>query len=187
MPFVSVVIPQFLFFMAKTRQKKEGELQKITEAVASAKSAVFANFQGLTMSDMNELRDKCREAGVSCFASKKTLVKIALREAGFDVDTKAFDGGVAAFFGTKDEVAPAQIVAGFAKNHEMVCIFGGILEGAFIDTAKVKALSTLPSKQELLAKMVGTLNAPVSGFVNVLAGNMRGLMNVLNAIKEQKA
>lgn len=158
----------------------------MTKAVASAKSAVFANFQGLTMGEMNELREKCHAAGVDCFASKKTLVKIALREAGLDVDTKAFDGGVAAFFGTKDEVAPAQIVAGFAKTHEVVRIFGGILEGAFIDTAKVTALSSLPSKQELLAKMVGSINAPVSGFVNVLAGNMRGLMNVLSAIKEQK-
>ena len=120
-------------------------------------------------------------------ASKKTLLKRALEQAGLEVDTKAFEGGVGVFCGNEDEVAPSKIVAGFAKDHEVMTIFGGILEGTFIEEGKIKELSKLPSKQELYAKLVGTINGPVSGFVNVLAGNMRGLVNVLNGIKEQKA
>ncbi len=173
--------------MAKTRQEKEIHVQELTDQLKEAKSAVFANFQGLTVQETEELRGKCREQGVQCVASKKTLVKRALGNLDMDVDTKPFEGGVATFIGTGDEVAPAQVVANFAKDHEVVEIFGGTLEGKFIDSAMVKQLSALPSKQELLAKLVGTINNPVTGFVNVLAGNLRGLVGVLNAIKETKS
>lgn len=172
--------------MAKTKLQKEEAVQALSASIADAKAVVFANYQGLQVADMEALRANCREQGVSCVASKKTLVKRALSEQGMDVDTKAFDGGVAAFFGT-DEVSAPKVVAEFAKDHEMVTIFGGVLEGAYIDADQVTALSKLPSKEELLAKMVGSLNAPVSGFVNVLAGNLRGLVNVLNGIKDAKA
>ncbi len=173
--------------MAKTKQLKEQAIQDLVDNIKSAKSVVFANFQGLKVSESEELRGKCREQKIDYLASKKTLLKKALSEAGFDVDTKSFEGGVAAVFGTEDEVAPAQVIAGYAKDHEVVKIFGGILEGNFIDAAKVTELSKLPSKQELYAKLVGSINAPVSGFVNVLAGNLRGLVGVLNSIKESKA
>jgi large subunit ribosomal protein L10 len=173
--------------MAKTREQKEKMVNTLMQDMKDSKSAVFANFQGLKVSESEELRQKCREAGIKYTASKKTFVRRALSEAGLDVDTKSFTGGVAAIFGIEDEVAPAQIIANFAKDHEVVTIFGGILEGKFIDATKVKALSILPSKEQLLGQLVGTLNAPISGFVNVLAGNLRGLVNVMNAIKEQKA
>lgn len=173
--------------MAKTKQQKQEAIASLVDQLKNAKSAVFANFQGLKVSESEELRGTCRENGIVYIASKKTLVQKALSDAGFDVDTKTFEGGVAAFFGNEDEVAPAQIVANFAKTHKVVSIFGGVLEGEFIDEAKVTALSILPSKQQLLGQLVGTLNAPISGFVNVLAGNIRGLVSVLNNIKEAKA
>jgi large subunit ribosomal protein L10 len=173
--------------MAKTKQQKEAQIDSLTTQLKDSKSAVFANFQGLTVQATEELRGKCREQGIVCVASKKTLLGRALKNLELDMDTKAFDGGVAAFFGTTDEVAPAQVVANFAKDNETVTIFGGVLEGETIDAAMVKQLSALPSKQQLLGQLVGTLNAPVSGFVNVLAGNLRGLVNVLNAVKDAKA
>ncbi len=173
--------------MAKTRQQKEEAVQGLATSIKDAKAAVFANFQGLKVSESEELRGKCRENNISYVATKKTLLGRALKEAGLEVDTKTFEGGVATILGQDDEVAPAQIIADFAKDHELVTIFGGVLEGEFIDAAKVTELSKLPSKQQLLGQLVGTLNAPVSGFVNVLAGNMRGLVNVLNGIKESKA
>lgn len=173
--------------MAKTKEQKQAAAQALAQNLKESKAAVFANFQGLTVQETEELRAKCRENNIVLTASKKTLLKRALSDIGLDVDTKAFEGGVAAAFGTDDEVAPAQVVAKFAKDHEVVTLFGGILEGQFIDAAKVTELSKLPSKEELYAKLVGSLNAPVSGFVNVLAGNLRGLVGVLNAIKEQKA
>lgn len=173
--------------MAKTKEQKQAQVQALVTNMKEAKSAVFANFQGLTVQETEELRAACRENGIIFTASKKTLVQKALEEAGIEADARAFEGGVAVAFGMDDEVAPAQIVAKFAKDHEPVKLFGGILEGAYIPGEKVEALSKLPSKQELYAKLVGTMNAPVSGFANVLAGNIRGFVTVLGAIKEQKA
>lgn len=173
--------------MAKSKQQKEQSLSVLVDSLKNAKSAVFTNFQGLKVSESNELRDTCRKQHITYVASKKTLLKKALEKAGFKLDTKSFQGGVATVFGLEDEVAPAQIVAEFAKKHNVVTIFGGILEGKLIEASKVEALSKLPSKQQLLGQLVGTLNAPISGFVNVLAGNMRGLVTVLNGIKEKKA
>ncbi|MCF6276750.1 MAG: 50S ribosomal protein L10 [Candidatus Magasanikbacteria bacterium] len=173
--------------MAKTRQQKESTMERLTDGIKNSKSVVFANFQGLTVGQTDELRDKCRVEGVKCLISKKTLVKKAAAEAGLEIDSKIFDGGVAVFFGTNDEVAPAQIVSNFAKDYEIVKVFGGVLEGKFIEALQVEALAKLPSKQQLYAQLVGTINAPISGFVNVLAGNLRSVVNVLNAIKDSKS
>ncbi len=173
--------------MAKSKIQKEEKAQMLSENISSAKAAVFANFQGLTVAETEELRAICRKEGIVITASKKTILGRALKDAGMDIDTKAYAGGVVSIFGKGDEVAPAQIVATFAKKHELMSIFGGLLEGKYIDAAKVVELSKLPSKEQLYAQLVGTLNAPISGFVNVLAGNLKGLVGVLNALKEQKA
>lgn len=173
--------------MPKTRVEKEGEVQVLVDQFKQARAVVFANFQGLKVKESEELRKLCRDEKIMYVASKKTLVQKALEQSGFEAGVKAFEGSVAMAFGTGDEVSPARVLADFAKKHEMVKIYGGILEGHFIDGAKVSALAKLPTKQQLLGQLVGTLNAPVSGFVNVLAGNLRGLVTVLGAIKEQKA
>jgi len=176
-----------IFFMAKTRQQKENTIERVTEGIKDSKSVVFANFQGLTVSQMEDLRNECKDENVDCLVVKKTLLKRAAKDAGLEIDPKTFEGGTAVFFGLTDEVAPAKIVSRFAKNFEVVKVFGGVLEGKHIEAVQVKALAELPSKQELYAKLVGTINAPVSGFVNVLAGNLRSVLNVLNAIKDKKA
>jgi len=174
--------------MAKTKVQKKETVASLASGLKNAKSAVFANFQGLTVSEMEELRKSCRENDVDVLVAKKTLVKKAFTDAGLgELDTKAFEGGVATFIGKEDEVASAKTLNDFAKKHDVVKIFGGILEGKFIEEAMVKNLASLPSKEELLAKLVGSLNAPVSGFVNALAGNLRNLVGVLNNIKDAKA
>ena len=173
--------------MAKTKQQKEATINDLVANFQSAKAVVFANFQGLKVKESEELRKLCREQDIAYLVAKKTLIKKALEKIGLKVDVGSFVGGVSTVFGRADEVVPAQILAEFAKKHEMVRLYGGILEGVFIDSAKVNALSQLPSKQQLLGQLVGTLNAPISGFVNVLAGNLRGLVNVLNNLKEAKS
>ncbi|MBI3290784.1 50S ribosomal protein L10 [Candidatus Falkowbacteria bacterium] len=115
-------------------------------------------------------------------------MKIGFKEAGIaDTDPKTFNKGVATVFGYEDEVAPARVIQTFAKNHEALNTVGGILEGRFVGPEKIIELSRLPSRDELLAKVVGSINAPISGFVNVLAGNLRGLVGVLSAIKDSKS
>ena len=184
---MSVVLPQFYFFMAKTRQAKEATIADLSERMGRAKSMVFANFQGLKMKELDELRDACRSKNIGYIVSKKTLIKKVLHDRGFEIDATAFAGGVSVLFGYDDEVAPAQTIAQFGKAHEAVRLFGGVLEGAFIDGSKVAELAKLPTKIQLLGQLVGTLNAPISGFVNVLAGNMRGLVTVLSAIQKAKS
>ncbi len=174
--------------MPKSKQQKHNEVDALQKGLAAAKAVVFANFQGLTVAQSEELRKSARAVGVDVFAAKKTLVKRALEGAGIkDIGTDAFQGGVATFLATQDEVSAAKVVNDFAKTHEIVTIFGGVLENKFITAASVKSLAALPTKQQLLGQLVGTLNAPVSGFVNVLAGNLRNLVGVLNNIKNAKA
>lgn len=174
--------------MAKTRVQKEEALAVYQESLQNAKSVVFVNFDKLKVKDIEKLRRQCRSEKVGYVVAKKTLMKLALTKAGLtDVNPKAFEHGVATVFGFEDEVAPARIMQTFAKDHEALKTIGGILEGTYVDRERVIALASLPSRQELLGKLVGTIQAPVSGFVNVLAGNLRGLLYALNAIKESKS
>ncbi|MCK5211337.1 50S ribosomal protein L10 [Candidatus Parcubacteria bacterium] len=174
--------------MAKTKAQKVVIFNDLKEKLDQSKSVVFTSFNSLTVSDNNELRQKLREQDSEYLVVKKTLLRLALDKIGLkDVDIKQFKGKIAAVFGYVDEVAPARAVADFQKEHKGTLDFvGGILENKLISAEEVEKLSQLPSKNELYAKLVGSINAPVSGFVNVLAGNLRGLVNVLKAVQESK-
>jgi len=173
--------------MPKTRAKKEELISKIESQLTEAKSAVLVNYKGLKVIETEELRNALREKGVSFNVAKNTLVKIALKKHGIAFEKGIFEKPVAIAFAVTDEVAPAKEIDLFAKKHEALEILGGILEKKMIDASAVKQLASLPSREELLAKMVGSISAPLSGMVNVLAGNIRGLVNVLNSYKEKKA
>jgi len=173
--------------MPKTKQQKEQEVEQLNQSLKNAKSVVFTTFDGLNVFDSQELRNSLRNEKISYQVSKKTLLKKALADSKLEgIDINELKGNVGVAIGLEDEVAPAKLIAKFAKKHEQLQIGGGILEKQFITAAKVKELSSLPSKLELIAKTIGTIKAPISGFVNVMAGNLRGLMNVLGAIKESK-
>ena len=174
--------------MAKSKQQKELTLADLTGQLESAKSVVFADFRGLTVKEATEFRNKARKEDIRVLVAKKTLMRLAFSKAGYEgVDPAKLEGALVMITGMSDEVAPAKLAAEFSKEHEALKIVAGVLERKLVDAAAIKALAKLPSKQELMAKLVGTLNAPISGFVNVLAGNLRGLVNVMNAIKDQKA
>lgn len=174
--------------MPKTKGQKKFILDELTDKINRAKSVIFTKFNGLGVKENEELRGKLRAENSEYFVAKKTLMNIAFKDKAIEgLDAKNLDGQVAAIFGYNDEVAPAKVVAGFKKDKEGKIEFvGGILENKFIDASQVTELSKLPSKQELYAKIVGSINAPVSGFVNALAGNIRNLVNVLNAVKDKK-
>lgn len=174
--------------MAKTRQQKEQAVAELKDKFSRAKSAVFTQVAGYTMSDADELRQTAKEEGLDIMVAKKTLMKIAAEEAGVtDLDPKALEGSVLVTLGYDDEVAPARVMAKFLKDREQMQILAGVLEGKGVEASMVLSLSKLPSKDELLAKLVGSINAPVSGFVGVLNANLRDFVGVLNAIQEKKA
>lgn len=170
--------------MSKTRQQKAELLQAIEQAIA-AKGVVFFSHAGLKVADFEDLRKKLRSEKGTITVAKRNLLLLALKNKGLTVESKDLPGAMAVAVGD-DEVVPAKVVATFRKTHEQVELHGGILENKFMGAAEVKQLATLPGKTELLSKIVGSMNAPVAGFVNVLAGNLRGLVTVLSAIKDKK-
>jgi large subunit ribosomal protein L10 len=173
--------------MAKTKQQKGKTITDLAKNIKDAKSIVFVNFSKLKVKEVEQLRKNCRKENVGYMVAKKTLMKIAFKDAGVkDIDPKAFDKETAIVFGYGDEVAPARVIFDFAKEHDALAAFGGILDGQYVNREKVNELALLPGKEVLLAKMIGSIKAPVSGFVNVLSGNLRNLVYVLNAIKENK-
>lgn len=159
----------------------------MTSDVTAAKAMVFTGYHGLSVPEIEALRRELRAEKVSYRVIKKTLLQKAFGTGQIDIDAKGLGPDLAVAFGLSDEVAAAKILAKFQKEHEALKIYGGLLENKFIDKAAVMSLAKLPSKQELYAKLVGTINAPVSGFVNTLAGVTRSFVNVLNAIKDSKA
>lgn len=173
--------------MAKTKLQKQVILRDLSAKIDKAKSMVFASFNALSVQENEELRNELRKDNNEYYVAKKTLLSMALKEKGQEVDVDNFKGQIAVVFGYDDEVSPAKTLGKFIKSHEdKVEFMGGIMEGKFIQPAEVMELSKLPSKQELYARLVGSLNAPISGVVNVLAGNLRGLVQVLKAISEKQ-
>ena len=174
--------------MPKTRAQKQEVITGIADQFRRMKSAVFTVVGGYTMEDADALRVKGREAGVKSFVAKKSLLERALKEAGLNVDISSIEGSILTSVAYNDEVGAAKMMADFLKlrKNSPMKMVGGILEGSLIDSAAVTTLAKLPGKQELYGQLVWTLNAPVSGFVNVLAANIRGLVTVLGAIQEKK-
>lgn len=178
--------------MPKTKGQKQAILAELSDKASKAKSIVFTQFSGLEAKENEELRKELRAENSEYYVAKKTLLDIALKNANINnVDVRNLPGQIAAVFGYGDEVTPAKIVDKFVDRYKKektnkIVFVGGVLENKFLTAANVSELAKLPSKQELYAKLVGTINAPVSGFVNVLAGNLRGLVTVLKAIEGKK-
>ena len=173
--------------MAVSRKEKESILSDLEEQLTGAKSIVFADYRGSTVKQVDNLRKKLRSENVSTKVAKVTLIRKALEKQGVDVSAMDFKAPVAMLVSKEDEVGPARILVDFIKENKNVQVLLGVMDNKVITSAEVKALAALPSKQELLGQVVRTINAPVSGFVNVLAGNLRSLVYVMNAIKESKS
>ena len=171
--------------MAKSRTEKENLIALFTEKAKLAKSIVFVNFKGLKVKDAVSLRKKCRESGAQYLVVKKTLMKIGLKNAGLNIDISNLAGDIGTVFGFEDEIVAPKVVKEFSKTNEALSPIAGVLEQSFIDKSKVLELSELPSKKELLSKLVGSLNSPISGFVRVLTGNLSGFVRVLKAVSEK--
>lgn len=174
--------------MPKNKKQKEEILNSVVDKLNNAKGAVFTSFTGLKVKDIENLRKLCRDSGSECLASKKTLLRLALNKAGIkDTQEDIFNNEIAVIFSYDDEIMAAKIAGQFSKKCKELNIKGGILENEIIDLDKVKKLISIPSKEELYAKLVGSINSPLSGLVNTLNGNIRGFVQVLNSIKEQKS
>lgn len=176
--------------MAITRAAKESAVATLSDDLGRLKLAVMTDYRGLTVREVEELRAELRAQGISYRVTKNTLLRLATKNqpAFKDVDPTTFTGPLALAMGFDDEVAPARIIFQYAKTHDALEIVGGLTgDGEVLNAAQVKALANLPTREQLIAQLVGTIAAPLSGLVGVMAGNVRSIINLLNALQESKA
>ncbi len=170
--------------MAISRDKKQSLVDEMSELLSSAKMTTFAHYDGLTVADIQKLRRSAREQGVTIKVIKNRLVKVAVSKSDNlkDVDTSSLVGQLLYAASSEDEVAPAQVLASFAKNHEALKIAGAISsEAKLLSVDEVKALATLPSKNELIAQVLATLSSPLNEVVSGLSGNLHAILDGVEA------
>jgi large subunit ribosomal protein L10 len=173
--------------MAISRQKKETLVEELVTLLESSKLTVLAQYEGLTVAQMQTLRRAARENGTTIKVVKNRLVRVAVPQVKHlkDVETKALKGQLLYAFNSKDETAPAQALAQFAKKNPALQFVGAIsADGVLLSATDVTTLANLPTKDQLRGQLVGTIAAPLTGFMGVLSGNVRGVLNVLNARAE---
>jgi large subunit ribosomal protein L10 len=171
----------------KVLQQKKSVVEELTNRISNAKAIVIADYRGLTVDQDTELRAALREAGVEYSVVKNTLAKFAAKANGYEGLNEYLSGPTAIAFSNNDVIAPAKVLAKFEKQFEKLSIKAGVVDGVIIDANGVQELAKLPSKEELIARILAGFNAPITGFANVLNANIRGLVVALNAIAEKKA
>ena len=177
--------------MNEIMSKKQAVVAELKEQLTSAKGVVLTGYKGLTVAQDTALRREFREAGVTYHVVKNTMLRLAAQEAGIEGLADHLEGTTAFAFSAEDAVAPAKVIGGFIKKNKLddagvLTIKVGMVEGQVIDAKEVNALATLPSREELIAKMLGSMNAPISNTVNVLQGVIRKAVYVLDAVRAQK-
>ena len=171
---------------AKVLESKKAVVDALTSKVKEASSVVFVDYKGITVAQDTELRRKMREAGVHYNVVKNTLLRIAAEQAGIEGLEPSLEKNTAIAVSPEDPVAVAKIVCEFAKENKELKVKVGVLDGKVIGADEIKALASLPPKEVLIAKMLGSMNAPISGFVNVLQGTIRNVVYALEAVRKQK-
>lgn len=161
--------------LSKNRELKEAKVQEIKSKLEKAQAVILADYQGLNVEEDTELRKKLREAGVEYKVYKNTLTILALKEIGIEGLDEFLKGPVSMAISYDDPTAPARVLNDFAKDHKKLELKAGLVQGEVYDLDKVKKLAAIPSREVLLAKLLGSFKAPLSN-----------LAYLLNAVKEKK-
>jgi large subunit ribosomal protein L10 len=172
-----------------TRKDKEKEVAWLKESFQDAKALVLTDYKGLTVSEITDLRSQLREQGIAFKVVKNTLVRLAAPGTDIEALTSDAVGPRAAAWTTDTDGAPAmaKVLVEYAKKNPKLELVSGVLQGTKMSAADLEDLSKLPSRDELVGKLLGTMIAPVGSFVNTLAAVPRSLLNVLKAIEQEKA
>ena len=153
---------------AKVLNEKKQAVAQMVEKLQKAQSGVFVDYRGLTVSEDTDLRNKLRAAGVEYKVIKNTLTRFAAKEVGYDELDPILNGPTSLAVSYDDPIAPAKVIAEFAKGNEKLEIKSGFLDGKVISLDEIKTLANTPSKDVLIAKLMGSLNSPVSSLARVL-------------------
>lgn len=168
-------------------EEKKQVVSNVKDLFTKAQSVVFLEYRGLTVADMTELRSRLRAANVELKVLKNTLVKIAANEVGLTGLEPYLEGPTAWAFSLQDPVSASKVLLEYAKTHDKLVVKGGIMENKIFDAKGVKALADLPSREVLLAQVLGAMQGPLVGMANVLQGPIRKFAYVLEALRKEKA
>jgi large subunit ribosomal protein L10 len=166
---------------------KADTVETLRRAIAEQSGTVVAEFKGLTVAEITSLRRKLREVNAEFRVVKNTLIRLAAKDTDFAAISDLFKGPTAVAFSHGDPVAMAKALKTFAQGSPKVTLKGGFLDGKALSTKDVEALAEVPSREVLLARLAGSLQSPIAGFVRVLAGPQQKLVYALEAIKGTKA
>ena len=167
-------------------QKNINNVKELSDKLSKAKSVYFTDYIGLNVSDITILRKKFFENNVEYLVVKNTLLKIASGENKINLDDDLFTGSTAIAISYDETVAPAKVIKGFLKDHDLPSIKGVLFEGSYLPASDFNKIADLPSKDESLTKFVVMLKSPVKNFANLLSSPMVNLVNVLNGLKSNK-
>lgn len=170
-----------------TKAFKNTKIEEIKEVISKAKVAIVSDYRGLSVAEITDLRRRLQKEDGDYTVVKNTLAKIAIKDTKFEGLDEFLNGPSAIAFGFGDEVAPAKIILKYLKEAKKTNeVKGGVIDGKVITASDVKTISNLPSKQELLAKIMGSVNSPAQGIANTLNGVARALVCAMNEVKKQK-
>ena len=173
--------------MAITRKKKVSILEKLTEKFEKADTTVFTGYKGMSVTALEEARQVMRGKGVDYYIAKKTLIKIAAKKKhDIDITDEVMDGPVGVAFGYEDSVSLCKTLAGISDKEEDFNLLGGIVEGEEVKQEMVLTLSKMMSRDELLAKFVGMIKAPINQFAGLLNSGTTSFARGLQAYAEAK-
>jgi len=167
--------------------EKENLVVQIKDRLNGAGAVLLADYRGLTVKEMQELRNHMRAAGSELKVYKNSLTEIAIRELALPSLDAYLAGPTAIIFTGEDPVAPAKALTAFAKTHKALELKGGLVENQVVDADGLKVIATLPSREELIAKLLGTMLNPLTGFARVLNGPVEAFARTVQAVADQKA
>lgn len=171
----------------KILQQKQAYVEQLAEKLNGSVAGVVVSYKGISVADDTVLRRKMREAGVEYSVVKNTMLRRAAEKVGLNELDSVLEGSTALAVSAGDHVAAAKILCEYAEKNKSFEIKAGFVEGKVINKAEVEELAKMPPKEVLVAKVLGGLNAPITGFVGVLHANLRGLVCALNAIAEKQS
>ncbi len=172
--------------MSANLEAKKKVVEEIKEKINASKSVVFIDYKGITVAEDTELRNAFRKEGVEYKVLKNTLLRKAFNEMGVNSFDSDLNGPTSVAFG-KDEVAPAKIIVDAAKKlNDKISAKSAYVDGSYVDANGIKSLASMPPKEVLVAKMLGSMQAPIANFAGVLSATLRGLVIALNGVAEKK-
>jgi len=170
-----------------TKAFKQDKIEAIKEKVSKAKVAIVTEYRGFSVDEIMNLRRQLQKENGDYMVTKNTLAKIAVKGTEFEVLADVLKGPIAIAFGFEDQAAPAKVVAKFFKDKKKGEIVAAALDGQLLSAEDAKALATLPSKEELYAKMLGCINSPATGIAGAVNAVMSSLVRAIDAVAKQKA